>query len=154
MGLQMSNLCLFTVFMTLKTFSKYFQNALIEFVQNFATTEASRGCTSSLQRFLKKKTPCTEKYRQVKSVMSSLCCHGDADLYKTWIITNISSLHSAAAVTFSQYHCYCRRGKRSKWGSILPKKSSRATLKRALIGDSAPQNFIYCIDWVNLSEKR
>ena len=26
-------LCLFTVFMTLKTFSKYFQNALIEFVQ-------------------------------------------------------------------------------------------------------------------------
>ena len=64
MGLQVSNLCLFTVFMTLKTFSKYFQNALIEFVQNFATTEASRGCTSSLQRFLKKKN---SLYREIQA---------------------------------------------------------------------------------------
>ena len=140
--------------MILKTFSKYFQNALIEFVQTLPQPRQLRDVQAPFSDFWKKKPPCTEKYRQVKSVMSSVCCHGDADLCKTWIITNISSLYSAAAVTFSQYHCYCWRGKRSKWGGILPKKSSRATLKRALIGDSAPQKIIYCINWVNLSEKR
>ena len=43
-----------------------------------------------------------------------------------------SSLYSAAVVTFVRYICYCRRGKGSKWGSILPQKSSRATLKERL----------------------
>ena len=35
--------------------SKYFQNALIEFVQTLPPTEATKVSTSSLKRFLKKK---------------------------------------------------------------------------------------------------
>ena len=41
--------------------------------------------------------------------------------------SKFSSLHSAA----SRYRCYCWRGKLSKWRSILPKKSRRATVRRS-----------------------
>ena len=51
-----------------------------------------------------------------------------------------SSLYSAVVVNVFQYLCQCRRGKRSKWGSILSKKSSRATLPNH-DGDS---NEAYC----------
>ena len=66
-----------------------------------------------------------------ENVMAPFCCHGNSDVNKTWIITSFHH-HSAAVVTFFRYICYCRRGKGSKWGSILPQKSSRATLKELL----------------------
>ena len=42
-----------------------------------------------LSDFRKKLLP-TKKYiqRQVKNVMASLCCHGNSDVNKTWIITD------------------------------------------------------------------
>ena len=67
--------------------SKYFQNAH-RICSNFATTEATKGGTSSLKRILKNNSLYREIQRQVKNVMASLCCHGNADVNKTCIITN------------------------------------------------------------------
>ena len=54
----MSIVCLFTVFTTLENL---FPKRSHRICSNFATTEASKGGTSSLKRFLKK-TPSNEKY--------------------------------------------------------------------------------------------
>ena len=44
--------------------------------------------TYSVKRFLKK-PPGTEKHKdKLKTLMASLCCHGDSDCNKTQIIRN------------------------------------------------------------------
>ena len=60
----MSIACLFTVYMTLlkKLCFKTFPKCSHRICLNFAITEATKGDTSSLKRFLKK-IPRTEKYK-------------------------------------------------------------------------------------------
>ena len=59
--------------------------------------------------------------------MASFRCHENFDANKTWTIKKISSFYITAVVTFFRY--LCRGSKQAKWDSILPKKSSRTTLK-------------------------
>ena len=67
-------------------------------------------------------TEAIQKYNGVILLPWQLWCQYNMDHIK------FSSLYNTAVATFFRYLCQCRRSKHLKWESILPKKSSRATL--------------------------
>ena len=112
-------------------FSKCFENAADhKFCSNFAIIDATKGSKSFFKRFLKKKllvprnTKAIKKHNGVILLPWQLWCQYNMDHNKC------SSLYNTTVATFFRYLCQCRRSKRLKWESILPKKSSRATLMK------------------------
>ena len=109
--------------------AKYFQNALIEFVQTLPRLRKLWQVHPPLSDFFKKllvqrNTKINEKRNGVITLLWRLWLQENPDHKK------VSSLYNTAVVTFFPYLYSRRHSWRSNLGGIPPKKSSRATLKQ------------------------